>query len=282
MNDKNTLHVRLEQARAIIAAPEMPRLKAELTKAQEKMNWLKDQQLAEPLSRVYDLDRADAKNRLNHAALAVKSLEDAILKARKEAAALERLLNSDAALTQARQSWHAASSNHIAAAKNSEAARDSLERVKSLLAGEEAKSQTAKDSQRAALLVELGLSDQTDGTTAAASAKALIGSEAKIDALKSALPEAEKKVLQSDAAMLACDDDTRQAEQSILDAKQAIAERAHAIALETYRAALLEFHGATLASTGLDGQRISLYDESSRTAFEQVAERIRAAAVIGE
>lgn len=282
MTEKNTLHARLEQARAIIAAPDMPRLKAELAKAQEKMDWLKAQQLAEPLSRAHDLERANAKNRLNNAALAVKSLEDAILKARKEAAALERLLNSDDALTQARQSWHAASSNHIAAAKNNEAARDSLERVKSLLADEEAKSQTHKDSQRAALLVELGLSDKSDGTTAAASAKALIGSEAKADALRFALPQAENKVLQADAAMLDCDAGTRAAEQAILDAKQAIAECAHAIALDAYRAALLEFHGATLASTGMDGQRISLYDETSRTAFEQVAERIKAAAVIGE
>lgn len=283
MNEKNILHARLEQARAIIAAPELPRLKAEAAKTQSKMDWIRENFKFGLTTTAQDAERGHAKNAVSRASDAVAQIEADIHKARQEVAYLERLINADAALVQAREGWRIASDAHISAAKASEAARDGVERINSMLAEEEGKSQAAKDGQRAALLAELGLSDKADGVTAAASAKALIGSEARTDALRSALPGAQDKVLQADAAVLACDAATRQAEKAILDAKQSIAERAQVIALHVCRAAVLAYHAATLAASGHPGEKVALYDQAEGPGYlEKEAERIKAAAVIGE
>ena len=283
MTDKNILHYRLDKARAIIAASELPRLKAEAAKTQSKMDWIKEQFKFGQTTTAQDAERGNAKNALSRAADAVERMEADIRKARQEVAHIERLLNADDALTQAREGWRIASAAHVQAAKQSEAARDAVERIKAMLTEEEGKTQAAKDSQRAALLVELGLSDKADGATAAASAKALIGSEARIDALKSALPDAEARVTQADAALVVCDDDTKRAEQAILYAKQAIAERVQVVAVDACRAAVLAFHAANLAASGAPSARVVLYnEEEGRGYLEQEAERIKALAVIGE
>ena len=87
----------------------------------------------------------------------------------------------------------------------------------------------------------------------------------------------------ADAALATCDKATRQAEQAILDAKQSIAEREQVIALDACRAAVLAYHAATLAATGRPGERVVLYDQAEGPGYlEQVAERLKAAAIVGE
>jgi hypothetical protein len=283
MTDKNILHDRLDKARAVIAAPNLPGLKAEAAKTQSAMDWIKEHFKFGSTTPAQDAEKGHAKQALSKASDAVARLETDIRNARQEVAYLERLLNGDAALAQAREGWRIASAAHIAAAKASEAARDAVERINSMLAEEEGKSQAAKDNQRAALLVELGLSDKADGATAAASAKALIGSEARTDALRSALPGAQEKVMQADTAVLTCDGITKKAEQAILDAKQSIAECDQVIAFDACRAAVLAYHAATLAATGAPGPRVFLYnEEEGRGYLEQEAERIKALALVGE
>lgn len=283
MTDKNILHHRLDKAHAIIAAPGLAQLKAEAAKTQSKMDWLKEQFKLNPTSTVQDAERGHAKSAQGRAADAVARMEADIRKARQEVAYVERLLNADGALVQGLEEWRTASAAHVTAAKASEAARDAVERIKLMLREEEGKSEAAKAAQRAALLVELGLSDKTDSTTAAAAAKSLIGSDARADALRSALPGAEARVLHADAAVTACDKATGQAEQSILQARQSIAERAQVIALDTCRAAVLAYHAATLAATGQPGEKVIVYDLSEGPGWlETQADRLKAAAAIGE
>ncbi|MDB5779971.1 MAG: hypothetical protein JWP93_2336 [Polaromonas sp.] len=292
MTDKNILHARLAKARAIINSPELALLKAEAAKTQSKMDWIKEQFNLNPNSTAKDAERGYAKQALSKAADAVARLEANIRKARQEAVYLERLLNADAALVQAREGWHSASAAQVQATKATEAARENLSRLDAQLADEERKIQVSKEARANSILVKLGFSDKPDGETANASAKARIDAEDTIYALRTARPDIENRVALADAALATCDKATRQAEQAILEAKQSIAERAQVIALDATRAAVLACHAATLAATGRPGEPVVIYDQSEgllyvvgqegRDYMEQEAERIKAAAIVGE
>lgn len=283
MTDKTILQARLDQARAIIAAPGMAQLKAEAAKTQSKMDWLRENFKFNTTTPAQDAERGYAKQALSKASDAVARLEADIRKARQEAAYLERLLNADAALVHAREGWRSASAAQVQSTKASEAARENLSRLDAQLADEERKIQASKEARANSILVKLGFSDKPDGDAATASAKARIDAEDTIYALRTARPDIENRIVLADAALATCDKATRRAEQAILDAKQSIAERGQVIALHACRAAVLAYHAATLAATGRPGERVVLYNEEEGRGYLEVeAERLKALAVIGE
>lgn len=283
MTDKNILHARLAKARAIIAAPELAMLKAEAAKTQSAMDWMKEHFKFGLTTPAQDAEKGHAKQALSKASDAVARLETDIRKARQEVAYLARLINSDEALAEARENWRSASAAQVQATKATEAARENLGRLDAQLAEEERKIQTSQAARANSILVKLGFSDKPEGDTATASAKARIDAEDTLYALKTARPDIENRVTLADAALATCDKTTRQAEQAILDAKQSIAEREQVIAFDACRAAVLAYHAATLAATGTPGPRVFLYnEEEGRGYLEQEAERLKAAAILGE
>lgn len=282
MDTRQAIIDRLNTARALANPAQVDALTAERARAIARISALEEMEKVTPLSREQLLELADVRNRRKRATVNLSELEREIRKQGQEVAHLERLLNSDDLLAAARDAWRSASDAQIQGIKAAEAARAALAKLKAAKAEEDTKIAAAQTAQRQAILEDLGFGDKTDGPTAATAAKALTTAEARADAIKTALPRAEAAVAAADDALVSCDKATRDAEQQILDAKAARAELAHAIALESYRAALVEMHGALLAATGLDGQRVVLYGDESRRQFEQVAQRLKAEAEAGE
>jgi len=271
---------KLAEARALVDTPEVARLTQERNKAAARVDELKTIEASTPLSSPQLLELADARRRMKQANGSLEALARDIAKHRQEVDHLQALLNAPAALAKARKQWSVVAQEQIKATRAAAIARDELDRLHALLVDEEAKRKSAQETQRAAALADLGFGDKP--ATAADAVKTLAEADSRIDALKTAIPLAETRVTQTDDALLKCNDTTREAERAIVLAKAHAAELAHAIALEEYRATLREMHGAVLAATGVDGQRVNLYDEHSRATFEAVAQRIKAEAEQGE
>lgn len=226
--------------------------------------------------------RGDAKNALRHAESAVVAATADHLKAQQEVAHLERLVNANEDLEKARANWTSAFDAQIEAAKVVEAAGGNLRKLDAMLSAEEAKSDAAKEAQRVAILRDLGFGEEEKGGSGKSAAeKALVGSAATIDALKSARPELVRKVAEAEALLSARDVGTRAAVRAILEAKKAIAEGQHMLALEAYRAAFVDFRGASLAATGRHLPPINVFEGLRDADYEAVAQRLKASAEQG-
>lgn len=200
----------------------------------------------------------------------------------REVMRLETVLGGEDALAEVRKRWAAASAAQVKAVKGAEAARENLARLDSLLADELAKTETAQQAQRAAILARLGFSKAPAGEVSAMES-VLVGAAANVDALRAARPDLEAAVAQADAHVSSCDQITRQAEQAILTVKQVIAEGAALLALESCRAAVDAYHVATIAAHGNFGERLALYpQEDTSERQQQQADRLKSRAMVGE
>lgn len=186
------------------------------------------------------------------------------------------------ALSEAQMLWRDKSAAQVEATKAAEAARGNLARLDALLAEELAKTETAQQAQRAAILARLGFSKAPAGEVSAMES-VLVGAAANVDALRAARPDLEAAVAQADAQVTACDQATREAAKAILDAKHVTAKSAALLALQAARAAVMKFHVAEIAATGAFAGRLVLYTQEEGPGWlEQQADKLKARAMAGE
>lgn len=208
-------------------------------------------------------------------------------KAKKEAAYLGRLLNSDSALEKARQDWISASEAQVAATKNAEDLRAAVQTLNTMLTEELALKETASAAQRAAVLADLGVGSKTTDTVAQAT-KTLASCELKIDALRAdAIPAAQLLADSADFELVQCDKATRAAEAAIVRAHADKAELTHVIATEAFAKTLLEYHGTQMAAYGTFGTKPDFYAPSDSPddyllACEAIVKQVKEAAECGE
>lgn len=283
-NTPPSLQAELEKTRerAYTSASKLPMLKQIVIEAQAKVDATLKALRAAPMSDANHDAHVEAKSSLRHHTNVLERITIESGQNQAAVARLERLANADTALATARELWRTRSDAQVAATKTVEAARASLRKLDALLSEEEGKSQAAKAAQRTAILGNLGFSDKPAGESVSEIEKALVGSAAKIDALRSARPDLEAAIATAEAKRAACDAATRQAEQDILDARHAIADREHAYAKLAYVAAWVKMRAANLAATGRHMMPIDVFHGISDTDIEARAQRLKAQAVVGE
>lgn len=227
---------------------------------------------------------ANARNELRQVESRIEEARKRITKAQAEVERLDLMLNADAELQAVRAAWQAASNAQVERTREAQDARAYLQELEAAHAGELAKIDTAKAAANAAALAELGFGDKTDGTTAAAAAKALAAAEVKAEALREAIQTAHERIAAADAALLAADKPTREAEAAILRAKLHQAQRDHAEAYAIHLTALQRLHGAEFA-VGRMGPRVTLYNDTTTVEadkFSRIAAELRELAEQGE
>lgn len=285
-----TLREKLHAAKAVIVSisPQLAGLQAQRDKAQAEFD--RFTQIANggtSLTREEDDARAVAKQNKAHAAQWIAKRNEEITRARKDVAYLERLLNSESALEQARQNWLTASEAQVAATKNAEDLRAAVQTLNTMLTEELARKETASAAQRAAVLADLGVG-KNSGESVSEASKTLASCELKIDALRAdAIPAAQFLVDTADFELGQCDKATRAAEAAIVKAHADKAELAHVLAMEAFAKTLLEYHGTQMAAFGTFGTKPDFYEPGDTRdgyllACEGVVKRVKEAAEQGE
>lgn len=284
MTEKTPAKTYLAKAeeRVASAAADLKRASTGVEEIQSQVDKLAARLREDPrLPQAVHIEHNGLKNQLFHRKQELHPARVALQAAQTDLARLTSLFNGDAMLAEARKRWAEKSEAQTQAAKESEAARDELERLDKMIAEESGKTEEAQRAQRGAILAKYGFSKKPADDVQSAE-KVLVGSAANVDAFRAARPDLEAVVAAADAKVAACDVETRKAAQAILAVKQSIAEAGVQVVLETCRAAVLEYHISLMATTGSFGERLALYTQEQGPGWlEQQAEKLKAQAAIG-